>query len=439
MVTEKTKYDNENAVRPLWERFKKIQEQDAPKRKKKAHRLALSVEHIVEEEKKDNPNFSWERLPWLIQFLPALVEIAGDANKLNAVNPGISGISGLLGTPKNEINERLSEDFRPRNLFLKKSPESRDELDKMFAGKYGEKIKFPVVFKPAVGERASFFECLQESEVDNFLKEKAGTENVLFEEFADTKSEFGLSWTRDPDTGEFEIDSLVEKKFPTVTGDGQRKIGELVEAKLAELNLEEEKAEKIRKWNRHHAEQILPAGEEIVISRAASISFGTKFQKIKIDKKDPSLINLLKKMIVKKDGVYAGRFDLRADDLENLKNGNVKIIEMNGIGGMPLEVYESHLKIEEKYEILRKHFQKLLKIGEKNIAKMNGKEITFFRSAHEVLRHFFGPNKKQELPPGVVKQVQQIFKVSTKGRLSVYKPFLWTRNFWLKISHVLKS
>ncbi|MBT3349284.1 hypothetical protein HN954_04335 [bacterium] len=418
MVPEKLSSDNETACRSLWAEFEEIKNLNESARKKRVRRLIESVRIFIAEQKKTDPNFSFESCPWLVQFFPVAVEIQPKMGKLNAVNPGISGVSGMLGTSKNEINDRLDESLRPRNLFFKIVPETRENLDEIFEKKYGEKIQFPVIFKPAVGERASFFECLQENEIDDFLKKNAGEKNMIFEEFADTRSEFGLSWSRDPETEKISIDSLVEKKLPTILGDGTQKISKLVDEKIAELGLSPEKSEKIRNWNRHHADEILPAGETRVISRAASISFGTKFQKISVSADDPALVAAVEKMIKNPDGIFAGRFDLRSENLEELKNGNFKIIEMNGIGGMPLEIYEPERTISEKYEILFAHFQKLIRIGEKNLAAGRGEEISFLKSVLEVRRHFFGGEKKQELPDGVWRDFAEVLKISHRGRIA---------------------
>lgn len=392
--------------------FESIRGMDAPRRRKRADRLALGVQKLMEDTGR-----SWQQLPWPVQFLPTLVEFLPEWGKLVAVNPGLGGLGGLMGLEKHTINQRLNEKFRPRSLFFETLPSDREELEKIFTGEHGSPPRWPAILKPDVGERATDVTFLRMEQVDEFLK-KNDARSWLFEEFADTRSEFGLSWTIDPATDLMRIRSVVEKKIPFVTGDGKRSLQALIDEMVDSKNLAKDRRTKILNgFSTEQLTEILPIGEEWTVVRTASISFGTEFVEVEVSSDDEQLVALVRNLITDFDGLFAGRFDLRSENFSELQSGNTAVVELNGIGGMPLEIYQQKLLVSEKYELLRDYFQWLLQIAQLNVDNGNGKSIPLFLGTREILPLLFGPNRTQTLPPGVMRDLRTVFKNVTQGRM----------------------
>jgi len=398
----------------LKEEFQNIKDSSKSWRERRVKRYILAVKKIIHEKYGD----CWEKAPWVVQFLPLIVKHFWHLHLLNAVNPGMDGFSGLTGDSKKSINDRLNETFRPDNLFFKKVPTTA-QVFQAFKEKYKEELSYPIICKPDIGERATgvtFIYC--DKQLQTYLK--TARPNFILESFCDTKREFGLSWIQDPESEEYTIVSLVEKQIPFVVGNGKQTLLALIEKQYASMNVAPEKRKKILSGFSNQEKKSIPnKGEEITIVRTASISYGTKFKKINIPKASrKKLSDLIGKMITEKNGVFVGRFDLRADSVADLLQGKVKIIELNGIGGMPLEIYEPHILIDKKYEILFSYFEDVLAFAKKNIEYGRGIPANRLSLHKHVYKILFSKRKTQELPADLKEDLRYILKlVLGRGRL----------------------
>jgi Mg2+/Co2+ transporter CorB len=59
-----------------------------------------------------------------------------------------------------------------------------------------------------------------------------------------------------------------------------------------------------------------------------------------------------------------GRFDFKADSVEDLLVGRTAVIEINAAGGIPTHVYDTKRTIPEKYNILQDHFDTMVSIAQ---------------------------------------------------------------------------
>jgi len=398
----------------LQEEFRNIKDSSESWRERRVKRYILAVKKLIDEKYEG----CWEKAPWAIQFLPMIVKHFWHLHLLTAVNPGMGGFSGLTGISKKSINDRLNEDFRPDNLFFKKVPTTA-QVFKTFKKKYKKALPYPIICKPNMGERATgvtFISC--EEKLQSYLE--TAQPNFLLEVFYDTKKEFGLSWMQDVESSEYTIVSLVEKKIPFVKGDGKKTLQMLIDKKCAVMSISPEKAEKIRSgFDKKTLKSVPEKQEEITIVRTASISYGTKFKKISIPKSSRrKLSDLIEKMITNKKGLFLGRFDLRSDSVENILKGNVKIIELNGLGGMPLEIYEPQISIDKKYDILSAYFEDVLDFAKKNIEYGRGFPSPKLAGHKHVYKMIFGKGKTQALPADLKEDFRTILKlVLGRGRI----------------------
>ncbi len=396
--------------------FQKLRELDKKSREKMVQRHIFAVKKFIAQKRQKNPHFSWNFCPWPVQFLPVLTKFSRDFGKINAVNPALSGFSGLMGMNKTETNSRIDEKFRPRNLFLSQLPKSREILEKKFFEKYQIKPTYPLIFKPSVGERATGVNFVREDQVINFLAENSDLENIILEEFVQTNAEFGLSWLRNPITNQIEILSLVQKKTPQVIGDGEKTLQQLIIEKCAELNLDKSREKKILAGF-----SVSELAEKIVgkknIVRTASVSYGTSFKKIALTSEQKTeLVGVIKKILKNFAGIYAGRFDIKANSVEEIFAEKCKILEMNGVGGTPLEIYDNDFSVDEKYEVLFNYFSRVFQIADKNITQKTGTKVSRLVGLTTLARNFFGQQKTQELPENVWQNLREVFQISFQKR-----------------------
>jgi len=63
------------------------------------------------------------------------------------------------------------------------------------------------------------------------------------------------------------------------------------------------------------------------------------------------------------DGFYFGRFDLRCKSIEALKQGEMKIMELNGAGAEPAHIYHPEASLWNAYKVLFTHWKAMYEIS----------------------------------------------------------------------------
>ena len=343
---------------------------------------------VLEEEQKRNPDFTWENFPWQIQFLPVYVRFLFDMGKANAVNPGTGVISDMIGASKSRINTYIPKQYRPKSVLVEAENISKEGLIKMVTSR---QMQFPLYCKPDRGERAAEVRCVhREEELTNYLDRNVG--DFIVEEMIPFTREFCIGLRRKPGQ-EFRIFSFAERKTPVVVGDGKRTTLELIKA----LSLTSDQREKlISSHSQRYLDAVLPKDKSEQVVKAASISLGTQLVDLnarvsrKLEKTCGSLLDDF-------SGFNVGRFDLKADSIADIENGNFKVIELNGLGGAPMHVY-TDLSLQQKYQILEDHFSAALEIADIEIS--NGvKPLGLLR----ILQYFLTSVRKQRRSPGLKK------------------------------------
>jgi len=82
-------------------------------------------------------------------------------------------------------------------------------------------------------------------------------------------------------------------------------------------------------------------------------------------------------------GFYFGRFDLRCGSLEDLYQGNIKIMELNGCGAEPAHIYHPGYSLRKAIAVLLTHWRNIFIIAREN--KQRGVQ---YISLKEALQHY---------------------------------------------------
>jgi hypothetical protein len=189
------------------------------------------------------------------------------------------------------------------------------------------------------------------------------------EEFIEYKNELSVFCFRDISTGKFLCSSIVGKKLLSVIGDGTHTIAELImnnqRAYLQIERLRERWGDKLKK--------VLKKGEEFFLIENANHSKGAIFYKIDDSTKqiEQIIINISKGI----RGFNYGRYDIMYDNIEGLLAGNYSIIELNGVGAEPIDMYIPKLPLWKGLSILIFHWKKMYEIANHNMKKMHFKPI----------------------------------------------------------------
>lgn len=304
---------------------------------------------------------SWEYWPFGIIQLPIIFLWIFYAIKerslfyFSASNPSIL-TGGMMGESKYEALKLVPNAVKPKTVLVKLPATVTSITNAMWE----EGLTLPVICKPDIGERGWMVRKIKtEADIEKYLGEI--TIDFLIQEFVDLPLEFGVFYVRYPSEQFGCVTSITGKEFLSVTGDGKKSLQELI--------LEKDRA-KIQWTTLQHLYkdrlmEILPKGKVIELVSVGNHCLGTTFLNGNhlITQKLNDSYDALSKHI---DGFYFGRYDLRCSTLEDLENGTVKIMELNGCGAEPAHIYQPGSSLLAAIRFLIIHWQNLYRVSSEN-------------------------------------------------------------------------
>jgi len=293
-----------------------------------------------------------------------------------AANPSIE-MGGFFGEKKDEILELIPSQYKARGVHVKNTLNANTAQQLLEENEF----KFPVVFKPNVGERGKDVRVIYTP--DQMAVYYSSHEDYLVQEYVDYPIELGVLYSRLPNSSDGEVTSITEKDYLTVVGDGNRNVGQLLHDSPRNSLYH---ALVVRDFPKRIG--VVPsAGERYVVHRIGNHIKGTRFidANIHITSKLNEMFTEMGKDI---KGVYYGRYDLKVPSYEDLEAGkNIKIFELNGVSSEPGHIYDQS-NVFKAYYGLAEHWLRLIEISHQNIKK--GVKTTplsvFFK---QVKTHFF--------------------------------------------------
>jgi hypothetical protein len=289
-----------------------------------------------------------------------------------ASNPGIE-MGGMFGESKFEILKRIPSHLIPKTIVIETSSAPEEVVRIIQQQGY----TFPMIFKPDLGERGFMVKRIDnEQEIADYLNKSRV--RFLVQELVVLPLEFGVFYERKPSASEGRVTSIVMKEMLSVTGDGKSTLRELILDKpRAKLQWENLKTAYHNRLN-----EVVEKGKSIELVSIGNHARGTKFLNGNhlITKTLSSSFDSISRKI---EGFYFGRFDIRCSTLQDLENGNVKILELNGCGAEPAHIYDPDFKIVDAVGVLFRHWRSIFEI-----ARENHKMGTPFTSVEEGKKYY---------------------------------------------------
>ncbi len=228
------------------------------------------------------------------------------------------------------------------------------------ANKIVKKDNFPIIIKPDSSHRGIDVKLVKDSEeLENILINQKW--DYIIQEYCNYEYEFGIFYCRLPDKNRGEIVSLSAKYIPIIIGDGVKNIKTLI------LESNAENKEVILKSLSHKLNDVLEKNERFLTIVCASHAQGAIFKDAK---------NLITNQLIEKidqisniEGFNFGRFDVKADSINNLQKGIFKIIEINGATSEFINIYDSNYTLKQGINELKKQWDLLFEISYKNSLK----------------------------------------------------------------------
>jgi hypothetical protein len=321
---------------------------------------------------------NWEYWPFGIVQFPVILYVLWLAVRarspvfFSASNPGIT-MGGMFGESKFDVLRKIPSRYIPATVRVAASS-SADDIMKIIAA---ERFTFPLIFKPDLGERGFMVEKIKnEREVQAYLARVKI--DFLIQELVALPLEFGVFYTRFPNSANGRVTSVVMKEMLTVIGDGKSTLEELIlrldRARLQWPILQRKFQDRLLEIPNH--------GQRIELVSIGNHCLGTKFLDGShlINDRISMTFDTLSKQI---PGFYFGRFDLRCGNLEDLYEGNIKIMELNGCGAEPAHIYHPGYSLRKAVGVLLKHWRNIF-----IIARENRERGIPYISLREALQHY---------------------------------------------------
>jgi hypothetical protein len=278
-----------------------------------------------------------------------------------ASNPGIE-TGGFFGESKSEILKLIDPQYLPKSVECN----SADEVQ--IISQLNEKgIAFPFIAKPDVGERGNGVAKIHTVEELRLYNSNAIGKYII-QEYIDYELEFGVFYSRLPNSNRGIVSSVTEKEYLSVTGDGSSTVKELMnKSRRARLQLSRFEIEFSGRLN-----NVIKKGEKVILEPIGNHCRGTRFINSNhlINEK---LNNVFDTIAIDIDGFYYGRFDLKVKSVEDLYLGkNIRILELNGSSSEPGHIYDAERTgLFKGLRDLLWHWQRLAEVSRVSILAGN--------------------------------------------------------------------
>jgi len=306
----------------------------------------------------------WETWHWLIKYIPMVPFWIGHCIKarslwfFTASNPTLT-FGGYEGESKIEMYKLLPAGTYPKTILIEASMPNQQVKDLALSSGFS----FPLAVKPDVGRMGFMFRRIN-SMNELIQYHKNIKVDYLLQEFVHYPVEVSVFYYRFPHEKRGTITGFVRKEHLSVTGDGVSTLQELmmnyprVQFRLDEMKL------------KHAAilHDIIPHGQMYILCQALNLSRGGKLISLEHEK-DEKLLTVIDN-ISRAGDFYFGRYDIKCENIESLKDGNnFSILEFNGSGAEPHHVYGNGNSLIKAIKILLWHWNILYEISLANHKK----------------------------------------------------------------------
>lgn len=293
----------------------------------------------------------------------------------SASNPSII-TGGMMGEPKYDILKMIPDQWKPKTVFVSRSSSPQFVRALMRENNFA----FPLIFKPNLGERGWMVRRIKnDNDLEGYLREI--NTDFIIQELVDLPLEFGVFYIRFPSQPAGFVNSITGKEFLSITGDGSKTLQQLI--------LEKDRAviqwETLQQVYASQLDDVVPKGEKRELVSIGNHCLGTTFTNCNhlITEKLSASFDEISKTV---DGFYFGRYDLRCATEEDLENGRVKILELNGCGAEPAHIYHPGSSILKAMGTLITHWRNLYRVSRENHAR--GVPYLSFREGKAVYYNF---------------------------------------------------
>lgn len=275
----------------------------------------------------------------------------------SAANPAIP-FGGMLDESKEAIDRIIPPQYRPTTVLYDPSMSLTAQLT-------AAHLNYPIIIKPDIGLKGHHVYNIKNStEAQGLIGTLDMGRRWLLQEYIDYEREYALLVARWPDSDKIEILSLIEKKYPTVVGDGISTLKDLI---LEHPHPYLCKPTVLKRWEAKSA-SIPESGTSIIIDNIGNYSRGATFHSL-MDCISADFCKECSNYLQGFNQLYFYRMDLKADDQRALASGHFKIVEVNGTKSEPLHIYDKRHTFWQNARHIKRHWQIMSEISRFNTDK----------------------------------------------------------------------
>ncbi len=279
-----------------------------------------------------------------------------------AANPGIFS-GGFVGESKiatlRDLTATSPEFTAEAHLLEGSTPTAR--LAFLHRHCEEQRINYPFILKPDVGQRGVGVKLIRSPEQAAACLQQTAAPLVV-QRYAPGPKEIGVFYYRFPHESHGRIFAITEKIFPTITGDGQRTVEELIwsdaRARLV--------AGKYLQRLGERRSEVLRVGEVLKLVEAGNHAQGCIFRDGALlwSKEFAQRIDEISRRL---GGFYIGRYDIRyASDADLRAGRDFQIIELNGAASEATNIYDARNSLFSAYRTLFHQWELVFAIGAAN-------------------------------------------------------------------------
>lgn len=268
-------------------------------------------------------------------------------------NPTIP-FGGYEGEGKYEVYQQMPADCYPRTVLVKAGEDFNEVIKRVREAGF----EYPFAVKPDVGRKGLMFRKIdQESQLKAY--HDYFPYDYLVQDLVELPIEYGIFYVRYPSSRQGVITGVFMRESMEVFGDGLTPLKELI--------LRHPYAsKKADHWLKKHADLLdwIPADrEKFVISYAINRSRGARLRNVSHEA-DETLARFFDRISLHQGNFFWGRYDVKCSSLAELKEGkNYYILEYNGAGASPSQIYHDGKTIFEAYRVILDHWRMMFEIS----------------------------------------------------------------------------
>jgi hypothetical protein len=308
----------------------------------------------------------------------------------SCANPGMF-TGGIIGESKMatllDLQHTSPEWVAGSFLVEPGTPEARSMA--LEAGMAEQRLGFPLVLKPDVGQRGSGFRIAKNmAQAMAYLVENA--EPIVAQEHLAGPEEAGIFYCRVPGEEHGRIFAITVKIFPVLVGDGVRTVEQLV---LADPRARLMAGIYLRRLD-GQCTRVPAPGEMVRMVEAGNHAQGCIFRE-GAEWITPALTESIDTISRRLDGFFIGRYDVRFAAYADLARGTgFKILELNGASSEATNAYDPSHSLGRAYRILLEQWRLVFAVGSAN--RRRGHRPT---PAHIVVREWLSYRQRARHRP----------------------------------------